>query len=132
MKNNYKRIIVMACSGLMLMMIGMGTALAQREVTGQVTDDTDEGLPGVYVLLNGSANATVTDLDGNYTIEVNDNSDTLVFQMLGMETQEHIVGNQSIIDVTLVPSFSDMEEVVVVGYGVQKKVNLTGSVASVD
>lgn len=132
MKNNYRKIIVTACMGLMLMVIGTGTALAQREVTGTVTDELDEALPGVYVLLNGSTNATVTDMDGNYSIAVNDNSDRLVFQMLGMETQEHVVGNQSVINVTLLPSFSDMEEVVVVGYGIQKKVNLTGSVASVD
>ena len=67
MKNKYKKIIITACMGLMLMVMGTGMVLAQREVTGKVTDELDEGLPGVYVLLNGSTNATVTDMEGNYS-----------------------------------------------------------------
>jgi TonB-linked SusC/RagA family outer membrane protein len=132
MRNVCKKQVLKACINLLLVVVTMGTVQAQREVTGTVTDEVDEGLPGVYVLLSGSSNAAVTDLDGGYTITVNSNSDTLVFQMLGMETQKFAVGNQSTLDVKLVPSYSDMNEVVVVGYGVQKKVNLTGSVASVD
>lgn len=132
MRNNVKRQLYKICLGLILTFVCFGAAQAQREVTGSVSDETDEALPGVYVLLKGSSNGTVTDMDGGYAIEVASDTDILIFQMLGMENQEIVVGNRSILNVKLSPSYSDMNEVVVVGYGVQKKVNLTGSVASVD
>jgi len=132
MRNNFRRSVFKICISLSLALAYGSVANAQRVISGAVSDDTDQALPGVYVLLKGSSNGTITDIDGGYTIEVVNNTDTLIFQMLGMETQEIVVGNQSIIDVKMASSFSDMNEVVVVGYGVQKKVNLTGSVASVD
>lgn len=132
MKNISSRWFFRAGTTLLLIISCIGAVQAQRQITGMISDDSNEALPGVYVLVNGSSNGTISDINGAYSIAVNYATDTLVFQMMGMETQKIPVGNRSIINVKMAPSYSDMNEVVVVGYGVQKKVNLTGSVASVD
>lgn len=97
-------------------------------VTGMVVSPDGAGLPGVVVLEKGTANGQVTDLDGKFSIKVASQESILVFNLVGFETQEIQVGNQSIINLTLSESESLLQEVVVVGYGEQKKLNLTGSV----
>ncbi|MBL0740057.1 SusC/RagA family TonB-linked outer membrane protein [Chryseolinea lacunae] len=108
------------------------TAMAQsRTVTGKVkSSDDDNYLPGVNVLEKGTTNGTVTDAQGNYSILVKDNA-TLVFSFVGYGPQEVQVGNQSDIAVVLLPDISTLEEVVVIGYGVVKKTDASGSVATV-
>lgn len=104
----------------------------QITVTGTVTSASDgEGLPGVNVLVKGTSMGTVTDLEGKYSLSVPEES-TLVFSFIGFETQSIAVGDRSMIDVTLSEDMTSLDEVVVVGYGTQKKVNLTGSVSSLD
>ncbi|GAB4247207.1 MAG: TonB-dependent receptor [Ekhidna sp.] len=98
---------------------------AQRTVSGKVTDDSGEGLPGVNVVIKGTTTGTTTDLDGNYRLSVND-SDVLVFSYVGFEAQEINVGTRSVIDVTL-GGATELQEVVVVGYGTQLKKEFTGS-----
>ncbi len=108
-------------------------ALAQDSVNGQVTDNTNEGLPGVNVLVKGSTTGTVTDVDGNYTINVPGGSDAvLIFTSIGYTAQEIPVGNRGTINVTMQEDIQSLEEVVVVGYGTQEKVNLTGAVGVTD
>ena len=102
---------------------------AQRSVSGKVTDDTGETLPGVNVVIKGSTTGATTDLDGNYRLQVND-GDVLVFSFVGFETQEVAVGTRSIIDVTM-GGVTELQEVVVTGYGVQRKSDLTGAIAQV-
>ena len=103
----------------------------QMRVTGTVLSDREsEPLPGVSVLIKGTVNGTTTDLDGKYAIEVNPGA-VLQFSYIGYQTFEVEVGNQSKIDVSLVDDTRQLEEVVVVGYGTQKKSDLTGSLASV-
>ncbi len=106
-------------------------ALQQRKVTGKVTDASGEPLPGVTVLVKGTTQGTVTDFDGNYTIADVSAGATLVFSFVGMRTQEVAVGGQETIDVTMAEDAIGIEEVVAVGYGVQKKVNLTGAISDV-
>ena len=100
-------------------------------VSGTVTDE--EGIPliGVTVLQVGTSSGTVTDVDGNYTLNVEGDDARLRFSYLGYEPLEVAVAGQSRIDVTLSSSASVLDEVVVVGYGTQKKSDLTGSVVSV-
>ncbi|WP_215224070.1 SusC/RagA family TonB-linked outer membrane protein [Echinicola shivajiensis] len=101
-------------------------------VSGVVTSaDTGETLPGVNVQVVGTNKGTVTDLDGKYTIDVENSAAILEFSYIGFENMRANVGNRTQIDVALVESATGLEEVVVVGYGTQKKVNLTGSIASV-
>ena len=99
---------------------------AKHEVTGLVTDNDGIPLPGVNVFIKGTNNGTVTDIDGKYSIMVSDN-DILVFSFIGFTPQEIIVSGKNKIDVTLEPEASDLEEVVVVGYGVTKKKLSTGA-----
>ena len=102
-------------------------------VTGNVSEmDLPGGLPGVNVIIQGTTQGTVTSVDGDYSITVPGPESVLVFSSVGYISEEITVGNRSTIDVTLVPDITSMEEVVVVGYGTQKKVNLTGAVAVID
>ncbi|WP_439488336.1 SusC/RagA family TonB-linked outer membrane protein [Algoriphagus sp.] len=103
----------------------------QRTVTGTVTTGDDPlGLPGVNVLLKGTTIGTVTDIDGNYSINVPEGNEVLVFSMIGFEKQEVEIGSMAVIDITLSEDISALDEVVVVGYGTVKKSDLTGSVAT--
>jgi TonB-linked SusC/RagA family outer membrane protein len=101
-------------------------------ITGKVTDESAEPLPGVNVVEKGTTNGTATDQNGDYSLVVENQETVLVFSFIGYASQEVSVGNQSQLNVTLLPDVQSLQEVVVVGYGTQKKVNLTGAVASVD
>ncbi|MHA7110675.1 TonB-dependent receptor [Sunxiuqinia elliptica] len=108
-------------------------ALAQQKITikGTVTDNTGAALPGVTVAVKGTTNGTITDFDGNYTLGDIPANGTLVFSFVGMKTEEIAVEGQNNINLRMEEESIGLEEVVAVGYGVQKKVNLTGSVATV-
>lgn len=116
---------------LMFLLLGTLSALAQKTVRGMVSDAAGEPLIGVNVIVKGSTTGTVTDMDGNYSLEVPGNDVVLVFSYIGYSTVEVPVGNQTTINQMLSEDTQLIEEVVVVGYGVQKKVTVTGSVSSV-
>ena len=101
-----------------------------KTVTGSVKAEDGIALPGVSVLVKGTTNGTMTDFDGNYSLQVKE-SNILIFSYIGMKTQEVPIGNQRVIDITMRTSETTLEEVVVVGYGTQKKSDVTGSVVSV-
>ncbi|GAA4447404.1 TonB-dependent receptor [Ravibacter arvi] len=105
---------------------------AQVVVTGKVTDDKGESLPGVSILEKGTTNGTATDNDGNFRITVADANAVLAFSFIGFATQEITVGNRTDISVKLVAEDRSLDEIVVVGYGTQKKVNMTGAVSAVN
>ncbi len=109
----------------------IGDAMQQQEVSGTVTDETNAPLPGVTVFAKGTTQGTITDVDGKYSITVPAEATTLVFSFIGMVTQEVEIGGQSEINVTMAQDVIGIEEVVAIGYGVTKKSDLTGSVASV-
>ena len=100
-------------------------------ITGRVTDDTNSPLPGVNVLIKGTANGTTSDSDGNYRISAPETA-TLVFSFIGYTAQEIPVNNQTIINVSLVADVVSLSEVVVTGYGSQSKRDITGAVATID
>jgi TonB-dependent starch-binding outer membrane protein SusC len=111
---------------------GAFNSIAQTtKITGKVSSDSGEPLPGVSITIKGTTSGTTTNTDGSYQINAGSTS-TLIFSFIGFEAKEILVGNQSSINVTLNEGQSQLDEVVVVGYGTQKKVNLTGSVASID
>lgn len=102
-------------------------------VKGKVISGTDSlPLPGVTVLVKGTTNAVTTDIDGNYTIAVDNPSAVLVFSFIGFSNQEVAVNGQSTIGITLTEDVETLEEVVVVGYGTKKKATLTGSVGEIN
>jgi TonB-linked SusC/RagA family outer membrane protein len=105
--------------------------MQQPAVSGTVTDESGQPLPGVTVLIKGTTQGTVTNADGNYSLTNIPEDATLVFSFVGMQTQEIEVGNQTTIDVTMVIDAIGIEEVVAIGYGTIKKSDLTGSVSTV-
>ena len=104
----------------------------QRKVAGKVTDSSGATLPGVSVIVKGTTLGVITDTNGNFSLDNIPENATLQFSFVGMKTQEVIVTGKTIINVTLAEETVGIEDVVVVGYGVQKKVNLTGSVTQVN
>jgi len=110
--------------------LGEQEAAPQRTVTGRVTDVTGKPLEGVTVAIKGTQTATTTDAQGNYRIIISD-SKVLVFTIIGFEAHEQVAVGESVINVSLKASMSDLDEVVVVGYGTQKSADVTGSIARV-
>jgi TonB-linked SusC/RagA family outer membrane protein len=106
-------------------------SFAQVRVSGNVTDTQGEPVPGVTVLEQGTQNGVITDVDGNYNIEVAGEESVLVFSFVGMETQEITVGDQREINVVMQETFTDLDEVIVIGYGVQQKKLNTGATVQV-
>lgn len=102
----------------------------QKNVRGTVVDASGDPLIGVNVSVKGMTIGIITDMEGKYQLEVPANA-ILVFSYIGYQTQETVVGSQSSINVTLKEDTQKLDEVIVVGYGVQKKVTVTGAVASV-
>jgi TonB-linked SusC/RagA family outer membrane protein len=111
-----------------------GSLFAQQplSVSGAVVDVNGDPLPGVNVTVKGTMTGVISNASGNYTVTVPNRDAVLVFSFVGYATQEVTVGDRTDIPVTLAEIAQEIEEVVVVGYGVQKKVNLTGAVSSVD
>lgn len=103
---------------------------AQNVVTGKVTSQNGEGLPGVSVVLKGSTTGTVTDVEGNYKINVTEG--TLVFSFIGYKTNEVLIQGRTTIDILLEEDVTTLEQIVVVGYGTQEKKDITGSVSVID
>lgn len=105
---------------------------AATDVSGTVKDEKGEGIPGVNVLVKGTATGTTTDVNGKFSIQIGAPTDVLVFSFVGYAKQEVTVGSQTTINITLAEDNRNLDEVVVVGYGTQKKVTLTGAVVSVN
>ena len=103
-----------------------------RSISGKVMDPGNIPLPGVTVIEKGTTNGTITSVDGEYVISVSSGNATLVFSSVGMKAQEQAVNNQTVVNVVLDYETFGLEEVVVVGYGTQKKVNLTGAISAIE
>ena len=103
----------------------------QNTVSGTVTDESGQPLPGVTVIIKGTTNGTVTNANGNYSLTTIPEGATLVFSFVGMLTQEIFVGSQSTINVNMQMDAIGIEEVVAVGYGTIRKSDLTGSVSQI-
>ncbi|WP_340110689.1 SusC/RagA family TonB-linked outer membrane protein [Maribellus mangrovi] len=119
---------------LLILVIGISSvAFAQQKtVTGRVTDSSNKPLPGVSIVVKGTAVGTVTNTEGTFNLSISENAATLVFSYIGMKTQEIKIGAQTTFNIVMEEDIAGLEEVVVVGYGTQKKVNLTGAVAKID
>jgi len=109
------------------------TILQQQAVTGKVTEaSTGDPMPGVNIQVKGTTFGTISDAEGNYSITVPDRNATLVFSFIGYNDQELTVAGRSKIDIALTASTTALSEVVVTGYGTQKKIDITGSVTVVN
>ncbi|TDB67908.1 TonB-dependent receptor [Arundinibacter roseus] len=101
-------------------------------LNGKVVDETGTGLPGVSVVIKGTTRGTTTNGEGAFQLDVPSPESVLVLSFVGYVSQELVVGNRSTLEIAMVPEDKSLDELVVVGYGTQKKVNLTGSVATID
>ncbi|NJO89405.1 MAG: TonB-dependent receptor plug domain-containing protein [Chloroflexia bacterium] len=124
-----KKLVVFLC----VISLGFSQLANSQIVTGRVTDaDDGQPLPGVNISVKGTTQGTITDLDGGYSINTSEKDAVLVFSFVGYQTIEKIVGSQTTIDVQLKTDAQGIDEVVVVGYGVQKKSDVTGSTSSLN
>ena len=125
--------------GVFTMILFLGSGLAsmtlaqQRTVSGTVTDvESGETLPGVNILIKNTNIGTVTDIDGTFNLNVSDEGAVLVFSFVGFESQEVSVNNRQNFAINLVPEQSDLDEVVVIGYGTRKKTSVTSSISKLE
>ncbi len=107
--------------------------MAQFTVTGTVIDATDQlGIPGATVIEKGTSNGTITDIDGSFSLTISSENDTLQFSYIGYETLEIPVMGRSNVNIEMRSEFTELDEVVVIGYGVQKKKVVTGAISTVE
>ncbi len=107
------------------------SAFQGTQISGRLIDDGGQPIPGVNVIEKGTTNGTATDTDGKYSLMVSNANAVLVFSFIGYTTQELAVNGRSLLDVSMAPDTETLQEVVVVGYGEQKKATITGSVSTV-
>ena len=117
---------------LMVFVVTISSTMAQKSITGTVTDNNGAPLPGVTVFIKGTAIGSVTNIDGVYTLSVPNDSKSLMFSFIGMKTQEIEIGTQSSINVAMEADMIGLEEVVAIGYGTVKKKDLTGAVSQIN
>lgn len=117
---------------LLITFIFFQPVFGQQSIQGKVTDSEGNPLPGINVSLKGKNITTVTDEEGAFLISGGADTDVLLFTAIGFEAQEAIVGDQEVYLISMVESQEDLDEVVIVGYGTIKKVNLTGSVSVIE
>ncbi|MDN5202167.1 TonB-dependent receptor [Fulvivirgaceae bacterium BMA10] len=110
---------------------GNEISIVVKEISGKVTDEEGNGLPGVNVLVKGTDVGVITDVEGNYKLNAPEDATILIFSYVGYVTEEVEIGSRAVINFRLTPDIETLSEVVVVGYGTQKKANLTGAVATV-
>ena len=135
MKFIFLAIFLLQISVSVIMAETVSTEATQQQITitGVVTDSGGDPIPGVSVMIKGvTQQGTITNVNGTYSINVPNGNVTLVFSYLGFVSQEFLVGDRRIINVSMSENLQSLEEVVVIGYGVQKKVNVTGAVSFVN
>jgi len=121
-----KKFLIIVC------FLASTSVFAQRiTITGIVTDENGSSLPGATVQVKGTAEGTTTDVNGKYSLDVSSRTITLVFSFVGYITQEIPVQNQNVVNASLAPDILGLQEVIVVGYGTQKRSDITGTVASI-
>ncbi|MGV3503228.1 MAG: SusC/RagA family TonB-linked outer membrane protein [Adhaeribacter sp.] len=123
-----KKLIITA----FLLLLALHTAWAQGTITGSITSESGEPLPGVTIVEKGTSNGTATDVAGKYSLQASGSDPILVVSYIGYGTQELKVGSRTTINVSLKPDAKALEEVVVVGYGQQRRGSITGSIESVN
>ena len=125
------RQIIMFICGCLLSLLTANVYAQNISVRGVVLDDMNEPLPGANVYIKGTSKGTMTDIDGKFTLQVPNSKSILVISYIGYKDKEITVGKQQDLKVVLESNSELIDEVVIVGFGTQKKINLTGSVSSV-
>ena len=111
---------------------GTGMNFQERKISGTVTDALGQALPGVNIIIKGTQRGTITDAEGKYSIVVKSNDAVLVFSYVGFLSKEILIGDKNVVDVQLEEDIQGLEEVVAVGYGTERKKDITGAVSVVN
>jgi len=128
---NYAHHLRWLLAALLTIVVALQSAQAQIAVKGKVTDETGSGMPGVNIIVKSTTTGTTTDSEGNYSTSAPDENSVLVFSFIGYTSQEVAIGGRTTIEVQLTPNVSELNEVVVVGYGTQLKRDVTGAIVKV-
>lgn len=124
----HRLIAVILCAFFLCLVV---EAQAQeRTISGRITDESGEAIPGASVIVKGTSKGTISDFDGKFRLSATD-ANTLVVSFLGYENKEIVIGARTVVDVELSEDVRALEEIVVVGYGTQKRAEVTGAIASV-
>lgn len=131
MKKRYQSFLL---KSILLLFLSHNVPLAQAQqktISGRVTDENNEALPGVSIVVKGTTQGTVTDSNGTYRINLGGDAPALVFSYVGYLTEEVVIGSQSVIDLAMNPDITTLQEMVVIGYGSQEKRDVTGAISSI-
>ena len=116
----------------LLLVTSMIAKSQEKTISGTITSSDEGGaLPGVNIITTGTSEGTISDAEGKYSLSVPNDAASLTFSYVGYNTQEITIGNSTIIDVILVSDLTQLEEIVVLGYGTQERANVTGAIGSV-
>jgi TonB-dependent starch-binding outer membrane protein SusC len=127
------KILWKLCSMMLILLLIPGLAMAQHVVTGKVTElNSGEPLPGVNIVVKGTSTGTISDIEGNYSLDVGDPNATLEFSYVGYLTENFELNGATVADMRMTMDILSLDELVFIGYGTQKKQDLTGSVAVVN
>src|SRR5690554_4899323 len=130
-KRQSKRCLVTSLVFVLCLLIAPGVYAQQRTISGTVTDSRNLPMVGVTVLVEGTTTGTITDANGVYTLQVPGNAQTLTFTFIGMQTKREPISGRTTINVQLADDVIGLEEVIAVGYGTQRRSDVTGSVGVV-
>tara|TARA_R110000868_G_scaffold21779_6_gene90262 strand:+ start:5511 stop:8618 length:3108 start_codon:yes stop_codon:yes gene_type:complete len=130
MEHDFFEKIIKKAFFISLMIFSLGIYAQQKTITGTITTPNGDPIPGVNIIQKGTTNGTVSDFDGNYSIDAPTGS-ILVFTSIGIKSKEVTIGQASVYNVTMEEDNTQLDEVVVVGYGTQKKSDVTGALVSV-
>ena len=128
MKNHYHKLLMVWCA----FMVSATLFAQERIVSGVLTDESGESLTGVTILEKGTTNGSISDATGAYRLRLTGENPVLIFSFVGYATQEEVVGQRTVIDIRMLEDVQQLQELVVIGYGTQKKVNVSGAVDQVD
>ena len=116
---------------LMLLICTLAASAQERTLTGTITSDEGEALPGANVLVKGTSEGTISDIDGKYSLSIPENA-TISYSMVGYISEEVAIGNQSVVDIVLAVDITQLDEIVITGYSSQSRSKVTNSIVTVD
>ena len=126
-RNQHERRMHVSIFIIIMSLLSINAMAQQQKVSGKVTDATGETLTGVSILVKGTTTGTISDINGNFSVQVPESAKSLVFTYIGYKPQEVQIGSQRIFNIVMVDDSRMLDEVVAIGYGVQKKSDLTGA-----
>jgi hypothetical protein len=124
LRNTFLIIQLVLLPGLIIQAVAVApdTAQQRKKITGTITEENGKPLPGATIMIEGTTVGTISDANGNFLIETTSENQILIFSFMGYKSQTVPIKDQAVVDIIMIPDFQAIDEVVVIGYGTQKKV----------